>query len=76
MLDATTTVRLDPEEKELIADYARMFGTSASQFMRRCALERIEDEIDIEAYKKAKAAYDANPVSYSSDEVMQEFGLR
>lgn len=76
MLEATMTVRMDEDEKALISDYARMAGTSASQFMRRCALEKIEDEIDVKAYKKAKAAFDANPVSYSNDEVMREFGLK
>lgn len=76
MLEATMTVRLDESEKKLITDYARTFGMSVSQFMRRCALERIEDEIDIEAYKAAKAEYDANPVSYSCDEAVKEFRLR
>lgn len=75
MLEATMTVRMDDSEKSLISDYARMFGTTASQFMRRCALERIEDEIDVEAYRKAKAAYDANPVSYSLDEAEMMLGL-
>ena len=75
MLEATMTVRMDEGEKSLISDYARMFGTTASQFMRRCALERIEDEIDVEAYRKAKAAYDANPVSYSLDEAERMLGL-
>ena len=75
MLESTMTVRLDEKEKSLISDYARMFGMSASQFVRRCALERIEDEIDIEAYKAAKAEYDANPTSYSLSEVKEMLGL-
>ena len=75
MLEATMTVRMDDSEKSHISDYARMFGRTASQFMRRCTLERIEDEIDVEAYRKAKAAYDANPVSYSLDEAERMLGL-
>lgn len=67
-VEATMTVRMDESEKALIADYARMFGTSASQFVRRCALDRIEDEIDADAYRAAKAAYDADPASYSIEE--------
>lgn len=74
-MDATVTVRMDREEKDVIADFAKLFGVSVSQFMRDCALERIEDEIDVEAYKRAKAEYEANPISYSCDEVMREFGL-
>lgn len=74
-MDATVTVRMDQTEKDAIADFARLFGVSVSQFMRDCALERIEDEIDIEAYKRAKAEYEANPVSYSLDEVERMLGL-
>lgn len=74
-MEATMTVRMDDSEKSLIADYARILGVSASQFMRRCALERIDDEIDIESYKRAKTAYDANPVSYTIDEVEEMLGL-
>ncbi|NHM16087.1 CopG family transcriptional regulator [Eggerthellaceae bacterium zg-887] len=75
MLEATMTVRLDEGEKTLIADYAHTLGTSASQLMRRCTLERIEDEIDVDAYRAAKAEFDKNPISYSNDEVLREFGL-
>ena len=76
MASATMTVRLDEREKSLIADYAKTFGTTASDFMRRSALERIEDDIDIKAWEAAKAEFDANPVTHSNDEVMREFGLR
>lgn len=74
-MQATMTIRMEEDEKSLISEYARMFGTSASQFMRRCALEHIEDEIDVEAYKRAKAAYDAHPVSYTLEEVEEMLGL-
>lgn len=76
MASATMTIRLDSNEKDLIAEYARAFGTSASEFMRRSALERIEDDIDLEAWKAAKAEFDGDPVTYSNDDVMHEFGLR
>lgn len=74
-MDATMTIRLDKAEKDLVSEFARVSGMSTSQFMRRCALERIEDEIDVEAYKRAKAEYDANPASYSLDEVERMLGL-
>lgn len=76
MSSSTMTVRLDDNEKRLIADYAKAFGTTASDFMRRSALERIEDDIDIKAWEAAKAEFDADPTTYSNDEVMREFGLR
>ena len=45
MPNATMTIQLDEGDKRLITDYAKTFGTSVSEFMRRCAVERIEDEL-------------------------------
>lgn len=75
MASATMTIRMDEAEKTLISDYAKTFGTSVSEFMRACALERIEDELDLKAWYEAKAEFDANPVTYSSKEIMEEFSL-
>ncbi|MCL2883497.1 MAG: DUF1778 domain-containing protein [Coriobacteriia bacterium] len=75
MSSETLTIRLDSAEKELIAKYAEVFGCSTSEFMRRSALERIEDELDLREWEAAKAEYDKNPVSYSLKEVMEEFGI-
>ena len=76
MPSSTMTIRLDQNEKTLIADYAQAFGTSVSEFMRKAALERIEDDIDLKTWYAAKAEFDENPVAHSNDEVMREFGLR
>lgn len=43
-MDATMTVRLNSDEKALISSYARVFGTTASQLMRKATLEMIEDQ--------------------------------
>ena len=45
----TMTVRMGDEETRLIKDYARLHGITVSDFMRRAALEKIEDELDIRA---------------------------
>jgi len=76
MSSETLTVRLDSTEKELIAKYAEVFGCSSSEFMRRSALERIEDELDLSEWEEAKAEYDKDPVSCSLKEVMEEFGIK
>lgn len=76
MASATMTVRMDDCEKALISDYAKTFGTSVSDFMRRAALERIEDELDLKAWNEAKAEFDADPVTISHEEAMRKFGLR
>ena len=71
----TMTVRMGEEETRLIKDYARLHGITVSDFMRRAALEKIEDELDIRAAEKAYAEYLADPVTISHEELMKEFGL-
>lgn len=73
MSSATMTIRMDSVEKNAIADYAKTFGMSVSEFMRRCALERIEDELDLQAWKEAKAEFDADPVTISADEIAKKY---
>lgn len=73
MSSATMTVRMDTAEKSLIASYAKVFGTSASEFMRRCALDRIEDELDLKAWEVAKAEFDADPETISAAEIAKKY---
>ena len=72
----TMTVRMGDEETRLIKDYAKLHGITVSEFMRRAALEKIEDELDIRAAERAYAEYLADPVTYSLDEIEKEFGLQ
>ena len=69
------TIRVNEHDEKLIRDYASFLGISVSDLMRQTVLERIEDEIDLRAYEQAKAAFDADPVTYSLDEVKKELGL-
>ena len=69
------SIRLSEQETSLIKDYAKLYNTSVSDIIRRSILERIEDELDMRAYEKAKAEYLADPVTYSLDEVAKELGI-
>lgn len=69
------TVRLEGDEKELINAYAKAHGMTSSQLMRRCTLESIEEELDAEEYRRAKAAYEADPVTYTYEEVRRALGV-
>lgn len=73
MPSATMTIRLDTAEKKLISDYAKTFGESVSEFMRTCALERIENELDLRAWKDAKAEFDKDPTMISADEIAKKY---
>lgn len=69
----TLTISLDSEEKSIIAGHAAALGTSVSEFMRRSALERIEDDLDAKAWEAAKAAFDADPVAIPSREIARKY---
>lgn len=72
----TVTLRMSDEDTRLIKDFARLHGITVSEFMRRAALEKIEDELDVRAAEKAYAEYLADPVTYSLDEIEAELGLK
>ena len=72
----TMTLRISDEDSKLIKDFAKLHGISASEFMRRAALEKIEDELDARVAEKAYAEYLADPVTFSLDEIEKKFGLK
>ena len=74
-MSTTLTVRFSDEEAKLIRDYTAFHGITVSEFLRREALEAIEDELDLRAAEKACAEHLANPVTYSHEELMKEFGI-
>ena len=71
----TMTLRISDEDSRLIKDFARLHGMSASEFMRRAALEKIEDELDVRAAEKAYADYLADPVTISHEEMGRMLGF-
>ncbi|SEB66748.1 Ribbon-helix-helix protein, copG family [Paramicrobacterium humi] len=73
MATSTLTLRLDASEKRLLTDYAKTFGMSVSEFVRRSALERIEDELDLQAWNRAKDEFDADPLTLSADEIAAKY---
>jgi uncharacterized protein (DUF1778 family) len=73
MASATMTIRMDEDEKELITGYAKTFGMSTSEFMRRSALERIEDELDLEDWKRAKAEFDRDSETIPASEIARKY---
>ncbi|MCL2493546.1 MAG: DUF6290 family protein [Clostridiales bacterium] len=72
---ATTAIRLSEEESRLIKSYAKAKRRSVSDVIRLAILDQIEDEYDLALFEKAKAEHEADPVTYTLKEVMEEFGL-
>lgn len=71
----TISLRLSEKDAKLIKDYAKLNNISVSDLFRQTVIERIEDEIDLEAYNKAYEEYLKDPKTYTLEEVKKELGL-
>lgn len=71
----TISVRLSDKDTELIKAYADMNNISLSDLIRNAVIEKIEDEYDLECYKRAMEEYKKNPKTYTMKEVKEELGL-
>lgn len=71
----TISVRLNDKDTELIKAYAEMNNISLSDLIRNAVLEKIENEYDLECYKKAIEEYKENPKTYTLNEVKEELDL-
>lgn len=69
MASSTMTIRLDANEKQLIADYAETFGMSMSDFVRTSIMEKIEDELDLRSWYEAKAEFNKEPTIIPAEEI-------
>lgn len=72
----TITLRISEDDSRAIRDYARIHGMSVSEFMRRAAMDKIEDEIDLEIAMQALSEHEANPATFSHDEVGRMLGVK
>ncbi len=71
----TVSVRLNEKDEKLIKEYAKLNNISLSDLIRNAIIEKIEDEYDLEAYKKAMEEYKKNPKTYTLEEAKEELGL-
>ena len=72
-MSTTFTMRLDEGQKALISEYAAVHGVSMSELMLNATLDIIEDATDLRDWKEAKAEFDANPVTYSAEDIRKKY---
>ena len=48
------SIRFSEDEQTAIEQYALLHGMKISEVIRKATMEMIEDEMDIQAFKKAK----------------------
>lgn len=70
------SVRLNDEEYNALEKYALLSGTTMSAALKDAFFEKMEDEFDRRAFDEALANFEKDPVTYTNDEVMKEFGLK
>ena len=70
------SLRVTEEEHELIKNFANLYGESVSEYIRRTVMERIEDEYDMQCYVAAKNEFEENPVTFTTEEVAKELGIK
>ena len=68
------TMRVSDKEKELIKEFADLYGLNVSEYIRKVVMERIEDEFDLKAYEEAEAEFVKNPKTYTLKEVIDGYG--
>jgi predicted DNA-binding protein len=73
--DMTISLRVTDEEYSVIKTYAELKGETLSNVIRKAVMRMIEDEYDIQAYLKAKAEFEKDPVTYSLNDIKKELGL-
>ncbi len=71
----TFSLRLSDEDSILIKKYAAVHNLTVSELIRQSVMERIENEYDLEAFRKAMEEYRDNPQTYSLEEMERELGL-
>ena len=63
------SITLSDDEYKFISEYAAQENLSVEKFMVESTLEQIEDKEDLKLYEKAKAIYDAAPITYKIKKV-------
>lgn len=71
----TFSLRLSDEDSILIKKYAAVHNLTVSELVRQSVMERIENEYDLDAFRKAMEEYRDNPQTYSLEEMERELGL-
>lgn len=66
------SLRIDDQEGSLIRKYAELHGITLSDLFRQSVLARMEDEMDLTAYRAAMAAHRADRETLTLDEMEKE----
>ena len=69
----TITIQVTAQEAEIMQALAKAQNRSVSEIIRGFTLEKIEDELDLQAYIQAMTLHEQVPQTSSFDEVWGSF---
>lgn len=69
------SIHLSDEEYKALEKYAILNGASMSKVLKQAFFEKIEDEFDRKTFDEALVNFAKDSVTYTNEEVMEEFGL-
>ena len=69
---STLTIRLNEEEKNIFQSVSGLYGGKLSTTIKQLALEKLEDEYDLQLMKEYEERKEKNEVEYISFEDMRE----
>ncbi|MDN5027590.1 DUF6290 family protein [Streptococcus sp. SPS1] len=72
---ATVSVRLNQEEETFFKSYAALSGKSLSTLLKEALAQSIEDEYDLNIYKKAFEEYQQDSETISHVDFKKELGF-
>ncbi|MBF0806496.1 MULTISPECIES: DUF6290 family protein [unclassified Streptococcus] len=70
---AMVSLRLNKAEEELFKSYSTHTGKTLSELFKTALKEQIEDKLDYERGIQALEDFEKNPVTYSIDDIIEEF---
>lgn len=71
----TISLRMNETDALLVKQLACVYGKNVSEFIRDIVLENIEDDLDKNAYLKAREEFLADPKTVSFAQLSSELGM-
>ena len=68
-------ITISDDEYKFISEYAAQENWTIEDFFIESVREQIEDKEDLKLYQKAEAEFNADPVTYSHEEVKKFLGI-
>lgn len=70
------SIRLNQEEEQLLKKFSEFEDITVSSFIKKCILERLEDEYDLKLIESSYQKYlDTDKKSYSLEDVEKELNI-